>query len=63
MTWFADLSPIYQAVLATMGTWGLTAAGAGVVVFFRTVPQRVLDAMLGFAGGFCVMMVLDVALG
>lgn len=54
MTWFADLPPIYQAVLATMGTWGLTAAGAGVVVFFRTVPQRVLDAMLGFAAGVMI---------
>lgn len=27
MTEFSQLSPIVQALVATLGTWGLTAAG------------------------------------
>jgi len=44
-------SPILQALLATLFTWGVTALGAATVFLFRDVPQKVLDAMLGFAGG------------
>jgi len=39
-------------------TWGLTAAGAGLVFVFKSVNRKVLDGMLGFA-----LMTLDVALG
>jgi ZIP family zinc transporter len=44
-------SPVVQALLATLFTWGVTALGAATVFLFRGVPQKVLDAMLGFAGG------------
>ena len=44
-------NPILQAFLATLFTWGVTAVGAAVVFLFRGVNQKVLDAMLGFAGG------------
>ncbi|MBS3825468.1 ZIP family metal transporter [Candidatus Bipolaricaulota bacterium] len=54
MDWFKTLSPIYQALLATGFTWFLTAAGAGLVFFFKTVNQRVLDFMLGFAAGVMI---------
>lgn len=49
--WFEPLNPIVQAVIATGGTWGLTAVGAASVVFIRDPPRRLLDGMLGFAGG------------
>lgn len=49
--WFLTLNPILQALLATLFTWGVTALGASLVFFFRTVNQKVLDAMLGFAAG------------
>ena len=52
--WFRDLHPIVQAFLASLFTWGLTAAGAAAVFIFRTVNRRLLDAALGFAAG--VMM-------
>jgi ZIP family zinc transporter len=52
--WFMDLSPIVQAVLATCFTWFVTAAGAGVVFFFRGIKREVLDAMLGFAAGVMI---------
>lgn len=40
-----------QAGAAGMFTWGVTALGASLVFFTRTVDRRLLDAMLGFAGG------------
>ena len=52
--WFANLNPIWQAFYATMFTWFLTALGASVVLFFRTVNRKLLDAMLGFAAGVMI---------
>lgn len=46
--------PVLQALLATLFTWGLTAAGAGTVFFMRTVRRSVLDVMLGFAAGVMI---------
>ncbi|MDR1927939.1 MAG: ZIP family metal transporter [Oscillospiraceae bacterium] len=40
-----------MALLATLGTWSITALGAAVVLFFRKPKDRVLNAMLGFAAG------------
>jgi ZIP family zinc transporter len=52
--WFTDLNPVWQAFLATLFTWLLTALGAGVVLFFRTINRKLLDAMLGFAAGVMI---------
>lgn len=52
--WFSNLNPIWQAFFATMFTWFLTAMGAGVVLFFRTINRKLLDAMLGFAAGVMI---------
>jgi zinc transporter, ZIP family len=52
--WFANLTPIAQALLATIFTWGMTAVGAAVVFFFKTVDRRLLDAALGFAAGVMI---------
>ena len=52
--WFVELSPAIQALLATLFTWGMTAAGAGLVFTAKRVNQRVMDAMLGFAGGVMI---------
>jgi ZIP family zinc transporter len=49
-----NLNPIFQALLATAFTWGLTALGAAVVFVTRTVNRRLLDAMLGFAAGVMI---------
>ena len=48
---FAELPHTLQALLATLFTWGVTALGASMVFFFRQINRKVLDAMLGFAGG------------
>jgi zinc transporter, ZIP family len=51
---FAGLSPVVQALLATMFTWGMTAVGAALVFGTKNVPRRLLDAMLGFAAGVMI---------
>jgi len=51
---FAELSPIVQALLATLFTWGLTALGSAVVFFFKGIKREVLDGMLGFAAGVMI---------
>ena len=48
MEWFASLSPVIQALLATIFTWGVTALGAAVVLFFKNINKILLDGMLGF---------------
>lgn len=48
------LSPILQALLATTGTWLLTAIGTLPVLFFRSAPRRAMDALMGAAGGIMV---------
>jgi ZIP family zinc transporter len=51
---FARLPPVVQALLATLFTWGMTAAGAALVFGTKNVPRKLLDAMLGFAAGVMI---------
>lgn len=46
IAWFTGLHPIAQALLATLFTWFLTAFGAAMVFFFRSINRKVLDAMI-----------------
>ena len=52
--WFTSLDPITQALLATLGTYLLTAVGTTPVLFFRTAPRRLMDALMGGAAGVMV---------
>lgn len=52
--WFVDLSPVMQALVGTLFTWGLTALGASLVFFFRSINRKVLNLMLGFAAGVMI---------
>jgi ZIP family zinc transporter len=52
--WFESLSPIAQAFIATLFTWGMTAFGAAGVFFFREMDRRLLDAALGFTAGVMI---------
>jgi ZIP family zinc transporter len=52
--WFARLDHIIQALIATGFTWFVTALGAGLVFFFKKMNRKVLDGMLGFAGGVMI---------
>jgi ZIP family zinc transporter len=54
MQFFQNLHPVLQALLATCFTWAMTALGATVVFTTGDINRRVLDAMLGFAGGVMI---------
>ncbi len=45
---------VLMALLATLGTWFLTALGAATVVFFKSPNPKVLNLMLGFASGVMI---------
>ena len=54
MSWFYDLSPVSQALLATVGTWFVTALGAALVLFTKNFSQKYLDCSLGMAAGVMI---------
>ena len=49
-----SFSPVLQALLAGCFTWALTAFGAAMVFLTRGVNKKMLDGMLGFAGGVMI---------
>lgn len=54
MEWFIGLEPWQQALIGTLFTYGMTAAGSALVFFFKTIEKRVLNLMLGFASGVMI---------
>lgn len=54
MVSFRGLSPVVQGTLAAVGTWGLTAIGALPVLVLVRAPRRLMDVLMGFAGGVMV---------
>jgi ZIP family zinc transporter len=51
---FIQLPGVYQALLGTLFTWFVTALGAGMVFFFKTIHQTIFNIMLGFASGVMI---------
>ncbi len=45
---------VIMALIATLGTWFVTALGAATVAFFRSPNPRGLNIMLGFASGVMI---------
>ncbi len=45
---------ILYALLATLGTWLVTALGAATVVFFKSPDRCILNIMMGFASGVMI---------
>lgn len=52
--WFEPLHPVFQALLASLFTWSVTALGAAVVFLAKDVSRKVLDTALGFTAGVMV---------
>ena len=52
--YFLSLNHSIQALIATLFTWGITAFGASLVFFFKSVKKNLMDAMLGIAGGVMI---------
>lgn len=47
---FSQLPHPLQALLATLFTWGITAAGAAMVFCCKNIRHDVLDGLLGEIG-------------
>ena len=45
---------VVLALIATLGTWFVTALGAATVVFFKSPNPKALNIMLGFASGVMI---------
>lgn len=51
---FLQLSPVTQALIGTLFTWAMTAAGAAAVYVKNEINPKHLDATLGFAAGVMI---------
>ncbi|MBQ9197694.1 MAG: ZIP family metal transporter [Clostridia bacterium] len=51
---FAGLPHLVQALIATLFTWSVTAAGAALVYLFQKPKKIVMDCMLGFSAGVMI---------
>jgi ZIP family zinc transporter len=51
---FLQFHPVMQALIATLFTWGVTAAGAALVFMPGFMKPRMMDCMLGFAAGVMI---------
>ena len=49
-----QFSPVMQALIATLFTWGATAAGASLVFLTTHINRKLMDSMLGFAAGVMI---------
>lgn len=45
---------IFMALVATLGTWSVTALGAATVVFFKSPKLKTMNIMMGFAAGVMI---------
>jgi len=52
--WLLEYNPVLLALGATLFTWFLTALGASMVFFFKTINKKILNSMLGFAAGVMI---------
>lgn len=54
LDWFSTQHVVVQALLATLFTWAVTAAGAATVFLARRFDQKMMDGMLGLAAGVMI---------
>jgi len=54
ISFFKGIDPVLGALLATLFTWFLTALGASMVFFIKTLRRQLLDGLLGFTGGVMI---------
>jgi ZIP family zinc transporter len=54
LEFFQQFQPVTQALIATLFTWFVTAAGAALVFFVKRIHQGMMDGMLGLASGVMI---------
>ncbi|GEK90254.1 zinc transporter, ZIP family [Alkalibacterium putridalgicola] len=52
--WYLSIPPIWQAGLAGVFTWLMTALGSSLVFLFHEVNEKLLAIMNGFAAGVMI---------
>lgn len=50
----ANINYIFAALLASLGTWFVTALGTATVLLFKKTNQKAMNLMLGFAAGVMI---------
>ena len=51
MSFFEDLNPVLQALIAGLGTFGITALGAATVYLFKNINKNIMNIMLSISAG------------
>ena len=54
VNFFSRFHPVTMALIATLFTWFVTAAGAVPVLFTKRFNQKIMDGMLGLAAGVMI---------
>ena len=54
LDFFSELSPVTQALIASLFTWSITTLGASIVFFFKEVRKGIMDALLGFSADIMI---------
>ena len=54
LAFLSKFPPVVQALFGTLFTYAVTALGAALVFFFKSINKKVLDTMLGFASGVMI---------
>ena len=54
IAWMESMGPVKAALVGTLFTWAMTAAGAALVFPFKSMNRKWFDGMLGFTGGVMV---------
>lgn len=54
VNFFLNLNHVFQALIATLFTFSVTALGAMIVIFFKKINKNFMDAMLGLSGGVMI---------
>ena len=54
MTWFLAQNPVLQGFIASLFTYLVTSAGAGLVFFFKYMNRLMMDLMLAFSAGVMI---------
>ncbi len=54
VNYFYSLNPVIQALIGTSLTYFITLLGASLVFFLKKMNQKVLDVMMGLAGGIMI---------
>lgn len=52
--YFLEMSPTWQALIATIFTWFMTLLGAALVFLCKKVDKKIMNCLLGFSAGVMI---------